>query len=242
MLIALNVSMELEFAVNMSIKQNIIVLGDSFCSDKTKWPSWLANHLDLNLICHTEGAGQAWWDSRNWLNHVHTDCFEQTKVIVFAHTNAERIPAKNRELGRIDHSATPKTETEKAISLYYKYVFHAPFMHWAQQCWFKEITEKYNNLQLVHLHCFPWSNQYSNLLTGLNITTNLSAISLNELGVKKMTLYNDTRPNHLNEHNNQQLALQLAQLINRGAQGDHALDITKFEQKTFDWFTNSNWE
>lgn len=221
--------------------KNIIVVGDSFCSTASEWPQYLADLLDKNLLCHTKGAGQSWWDARNWITYVHPDHMQATDVIVFAHTNAERMPTDDCELGIIDHSAKPTNEKERAVSLYYKYIFHVPFMHWAQQAWFKEITEVYGHKQLVHLHCFPWSNKYSHSLSGLNITTNLSAISLNELGAKEMTLYNDHRANHLNNYNNRELARQLADLISTGATGDHALDTTKFEQVTLDWFTRPDW-
>jgi hypothetical protein len=173
---------------------------------------------------------------------VHPAHWEQTTTVVFAHTNAERIPTDNAQLGQIDHSAPPKTETARAVNLYYKHIFHAPFMHWAQRAWFQEIGQRYSQYRLVHLHCFPWSVKYSDQLTGLNITTNLAAISLNELGAEEITLYRDPRPNHLNAYNNGQLAQQLAALIKQGAQGNHALDVSQFEQKTQDWFTRSDWQ
>jgi hypothetical protein len=223
-------------------QKNLIVVGDSFCASAAHWPQQLADALDLNLMCHTQGAGQAWWDARYWLEHVPQAHWEQTTTVVFAHTNAERIPTDCAELVKIDHSARPTTEMSQAVCLYYKYIFHTPFMHWAQQAWFREISQKYSNFKLVHLHCFPWSVQYSDQLTGLNITTNLSAISLNELCAQEMTLYNDSRPNHLNAYNNQQLAQQLATLIQQGVQGDHALDTEKFSLKCQDWFTRSDWK
>jgi hypothetical protein len=223
-------------------RQNIIVVGDSFCASAEHWPQQLADALDLNLICHTQGAGQAWWDARHWLEHVHPAHWEQTTTIVFAHTNAERIPTDSAQLGQIDHSAPPTTEMAQAVCLYYKYIFHTPFMHWAQRAWFREISEKYSQYRLVHLHCFPWSVHHSDQLLGLNITTNLSAISLNELGAEEMTLYRDPRPNHLNAYNNRQLAQQLAGLIQQGAQGNHALATDRFSLRCQDWFTRSDWQ
>lgn len=218
------------------MKKNIIVVGDSFCSSAEHWPQSLADQLDLNLICYTDGAGQSWWDARNWLQGLPAEQINNTEVMVFAHTNAERIPTTDKELGKIDHSAPAKTEIETAIKLYYKYIFEPQFMHWTQQQWFQEIGRLYGNKRLVHLHCFPWTLELSTLLTGINVTTCLTALSLNELGAEQMTLYNDHRPNHLNKHNNHVLASQIAELIRSGRSGSCSLDISKFQQVTQRWF------
>jgi hypothetical protein len=218
------------------MKENIIVVGDSFCSAAEHWPKILANLLDLNLICYTNGAGQSWWDARNWLQSLPAESIDNASVMVFAHTNAERIPTTDKQLGKIDHSAPAQTEIQTAIKLYYKYIFEPPFMSWAQQQWFKEIGDLYGHKQLVHLHCFPWTLSQATWLSGINITTNLTALSLNELGAEQMTLFNDHRPNHLNEHNNHELAGQVAELINTGGSGSHALDTGRFQQATQRWF------
>jgi hypothetical protein len=218
------------------MKKNLIVLGDSFCSAADQWPKILADQMELNLICYTDGAGQSWWDARNWLETLPGELIENANIMVFAHTNAERIPTNDKQLGKIDHNAPANTEIQTAIKLYYKYIFEPPFMHWAQQQWFKEIGNRYGHKQLVHLHCFPWTLAHSNLLTGINITTNLTALSLNELGTKEMTLFNDHRPNHLNEYNNHTLACQVADLIKSGVSGSHALDHGQFQQITQRWF------
>ena len=218
------------------MKQNLIVVGDSFCSAAEHWPAELAKHLDLQLICHTQGAGQSWWDARTWLQNLSTNQIDCASVMIFAHTNAERIPTDNKQLGRIDHSAPATTETAKAIQLYFKHVFCPPFLSWAQQQWFKEISETYGHKKLVHLHCFPGTLNHSALLKGLNVTTVLTALSLNELGSKEFALYNDMRPNHLSAKNNTVLAQQLADLIERNVTGNHSLNIDQFDQTTSEWF------
>jgi hypothetical protein len=155
---------------------------------------------------------------------------------VFAHTNAERIPTLDPKIGKVDHTKPPVTELEQAIHLYQKYLFDMHYSRWAQQAWFQEISQRYGHVQLVHLHCFPWSLSYRHLLKGINITTNLAAVSLNELGAEQFGFFDDQRSNHLNDHNNQSLADQLAEIISNNTSGDHALDHNKLDQKTLRWF------
>lgn len=220
---------------------NVIVLGDSYCSTIEGWPQTLSKLIGRNLVCFTQGAGQSWWTARNWLLELDQSIIDQCDVMVFAHTNADRIPTSNTIIGHINHCAPAATEQEKSIQLYYKYIHDPLFLRWAQQQWFKEISTMYGQKYLVHLHCFPWTLGDRHLLSGLNLTTNLTALSLNELGAKEFGLYNDHRPNHFSEHNNAVLAMQLADLIQCQATGDNQLDHTKFQQKTLDWLTKKHW-
>lgn len=221
--------------------KNLIVVGDSFCSYSEGWPRTLATELNLNLVCHGAG-GQPWWNARNFITHLSPNIIDNAEYIVFAHTNAERLPTLNEQIGKINHFKSPETEIEKAISLYYKYIHEQEFITWAHQQWFKEITERWKHKKLCHLHCFPWSLRYSNLLQGINITTNLAALSLNERGSTKLDLFNDNRSNHFNTHNNTQLGLQLADQLINYSNKSVPLDVSKFDQATDFWLVcGDNW-
>ena len=213
--------------------KNIIVLGDSFCSSADQWPTMLANAVSRNLVCYTNGSGQSWWDARNWLTQLDANILDNTDIMVFVHTNSDRIPSSNRSLGLVDHSATPVTEIEQSISLYYKYIHDPKFLNWAQQQWFKEIAQMYAANRVVHLHSFPWSVHL--LEFGVNVVTPLAALSLNELGKTNFDLFNDTRANHFNAANNQALATELSHLINNYCPGSAVLDHNKFEQRVLQW-------
>ena len=217
--------------------KNIIVVGDSFCASSDGWPSILAQRLGLELISYGQG-GQSWWNARNFLNNIDSETLTNTEVMVFVHTNAGRIPTNNTQLGLIDHSAEPATEIDKAIQLYYKYIHEPEFLNWSQQQWFLEINQRWCHKKLVHLHSFPWSVDYGKSLMGLNILTNLCSISLNELGIDRFELFNDKRANHLNDHNNNELACQLSTLMQNYAQQTVQLDTDEFDLKTTRWF---NW-
>lgn len=221
--------------------KNIIVVGDSFCSNPLGWPTTLANELNLNLICHGEG-GQPWWNARNFLTNLTPNTIDNTEIIVFAHTNKDRLPTANRDIGLVDHSKPPTTEIEQAIHLYYKYIQDSMFLEWAHRQWFLEISRLWGNKKLCHLHCFPWTLQADELLTGLNVKTNLVALSLNELGIKQCNLFEDTRANHLNTHNNLQLGLQLAEQLKHYSNRSVNLDVTKFDQTISYWLDiGENW-
>lgn len=214
--------------------KNIIIVGDSFSSYSEGWPRTLANELNLNLICYGIG-GQPWWNTRNFIVNLDPDIISNAEVIIFAHTNANRIPTLNEKIGKVDHSKKAETEMEKAIQLYYKYIDDSQFISWAQEQWFHEITRLWGDKKLCHLHCFPWTIKHSNLLQGINIITNLTAISLNELGTTEFNLFNDQRSNHFNKHNNTQLGLQLAEQLKNYGNKTVELDISKFDQLTNYW-------
>jgi hypothetical protein len=217
------------------MKKNIIIVGDSFCASPTGWPSTLATALDLTLISHGQG-GQSWWNVKKFIETIDKLVIEQTEVIVFVHTNADRIPTHNTQIGLINHSARPTTDIEIAVQLYYKYIHDPEFLNWAQCQWFLEINQRWGHKKIVHLHSFPWSIENGKSLAGLNISTNLCSISLNELGIDKFELFNDLRANHLSEHNNNELAMQLAKLIQQYKQETIGLNTGAFDLKITKWF------
>jgi hypothetical protein len=214
--------------------KNIIVVGDSFCANQHMWPAELAKYLGLNLVGQGIG-GASWWPSRQFLISLPQTTIDNTEVMVFAHTNSGRIPTLNNKLVSFDHSVEPQSEIEKAVNLYYKYISDQQFMDWAQQQWLLEIAQQWGHKKLCHLHCFPWTTDYQNLMAGLVVQPNLSAISLNEISAKKFDLFDDCRLNHLNQHNNKALAQELARMIQSDSIGIHNLNLELFDQPTQRW-------
>lgn len=226
--------------------KNLIVVGDSFCSwpgykdIEGGWPQTLADKLELNLICYGVG-GLSWWASRDFLINLAPEIIDEAEYIVFTHTYGGRIPTLNTDLGMVNKSKSPASEIETALHLYYKYINDSNFLDWAQEQWLREITRQYGHKKLCHLHCFPWTIKYSHLLCGINVTPNLTSISLNEINSKKSILFNDTRSNHFSDYNNTQLGLQLAEQLKNHNNKTVELDISKFEQSTNYWFDMDNW-
>lgn len=215
--------------------KNLIVLGDSYSSSAHGWPGMVAHQLNLNLICYGEG-GQPWWAITQFLNSVSETEIQNCEAVIFAHTNAERIPTTDKTIGKINHSQLDTTnEIEHAIALYFKYIHDHKFLSWAQEKWFEEISIKWSHTKMIHLHCFPWTWKLRTKLAGINVNPCLTSISLNELNAREFALVNDVRPNHFNNFNNTELANQLASMINSYVPGDRQLDLSKFQQLTDKW-------
>ena len=206
--------------------KDLIITGDSFCASSSGWPSQLAGILNLNLV--SQGfPGHHWWKAKCYLDSLDTN---NAQAIIVVHTNATRIPTEDSALVTFDHSQEPTNELELSVKLYNKYILNQNFLEWAQQQWFLELESQYKNV--IHLHSFPWSVHYGKD-AHKNIEQNLCALSLNELGAKEFTLFNDVRTNHLNDFNNTVLATQLADIVNNK---QRQLDVTKFDLKVKNWF------
>lgn len=218
----------------------IIIVGDSFTTDANGWPGHLANSLNLKLVCYGE-SGQHWWSISNFLNKLDHQIIKNTEVIVFAHTYAERIPSVDTKISKIDpYDTSKKDEISLAVQLYYKYILDLDFMKWAQEKWFDDITEKWQHIKLINLHCFPLSLSLSKLPGGINVKPSLASISLNEINADTGSgLANDNRPNHFNDFNNKELANQLSTMIINYKQSVNEFDLTKFDLKTRKW---DNWK
>lgn len=216
--------------------KNLIVVGDSFCVN-VGWPQELARLLDLNLLVGGFG-GQHWWSYRHFLNRtLESKDIVNTEVMVFVHTFTERIPNLNPKIALCNQfDKNPKTELGKAVQLYYKHLSNTLYAEWAQQQWFKEIKEKYSNkIKTIHLHAFPGTWADRDLLGGMQVSPNLSSISLDEIANKDFFLPYDTRDNHLSKKNNKTLAEELARLYRNYSQRDETLDISKFDLKSTKW-------
>ena len=218
--------------------KNLIVLGDSFSANAQGWPSIMAEQLNLHLICYGEG-GQSWWAAKHFLNSLSSNDITNSEIIIFAHTNTDRIPTSNKKIGLIDHSRlNTKNEIESAVGLYFKYIHDYEFLHWAHKKWFEEISTSWSHVKIVNLHSFPWTWNDRVALSGVNVWPSLASISLNEINAKEFSLIHDNRFNHMNTHNNQELANQLVKIVNNYTPGDVNLDLSKFQQLTDKW---TNW-
>jgi len=240
--------------------KNLIVVGDSFCFNRRSngfdqealfcWPDLLAGELKLNLL--GEGIGGAgWWHTRQTLTQLTSEQIDNTEALVFCHSDAYRLLNSCRNQVKFDRNSSKVNDEEQlAVKLYYKYILEYEFAEWAQRMWFKEISDNYGHLKLIHLHCFPWSLKNAEFLSaGLSVFPALALISLNEFDfgpfdskdtiIKK--LIGDQRHNHLSEFNNIELARQLAEIIRNYSVKNENLDVSKFQLKTTKWFEPGFW-
>ena len=215
--------------------KNLIVVGDSFCASPG-WPQELARLLDLNLIV-AGFSGQHWWSYKNFLDNLTSEQLDNAALIVFAHTFTQRIPNLNEELSKVDfYNPDLNKEIDQAVKLYFKHIHNDEYGEWAQQQWFKEIKAKYSSkIRTIHLHAFPWTWAIRDLLGGMQVSPNLSSISLDEIASKEFRLVHDSRDNHFSSSNNKTLARELERLYRNYSQRDETLDISKFDLKSTKW-------
>lgn len=223
--------------------KNIIVAGDSFCSWSGGWPTTLANMLDLNLINFGD-PGAHWWSQLYFLNNeISPQDKDNTEVIVFCHTEMNRIPCRNNDVHTVNlHNLQNRKGdgVEKAVELYYKHLSDWKFLNWAQDKWFEEISNEWTSIpKVVHLHSFPWSLDKKHLLKGMNVSPSLAALCLNEIGAKSQKDIPVHAPNHFSDNNNYILAKEVKRLIDDYSYGLVNFDVSQFDQKTDRWL---EWE
>lgn len=154
----------------MTIRTNdLLILGDSFCSERfknTDWPVIVQKSLLTNL--RGQGfPGASWWSVRNSLT-------QQIKILpkiaIFCHTEPNRIPHNEdwglnigtTELGEIHgygpdriHVPMP-TEFGVACKLYYKHLWIQEYHNWAMTRWLFELDELTKDIEVV-LHFFGFN-------------------------------------------------------------------------------------
>lgn len=228
----------------------IAFVGDSFCNaygldewksrQCTQWQFGTNEPTYLDIVAKVNHytlypygfGGKSWWYSRQRfmedLNRVPKNIFvDNLEVIVFCHTNHGRINNSwHRELSNTD-TTSPESEN------YYRYIFDSEFNAWAQQQWFKEISEQWGHLKTIHFHCFPETVEFSYLLPGVVCTTPLILLSIGELqGTDReidKIIFEDKRNNHLNATNNKSLAEFILANIYNYSPGTKELDLSKFD-------------
>lgn len=221
----------------------IAFVGDSFCCTynselfvKRRLPKFQAGTnmpTHLSLVADALGynlypcgyGGKGWWFSRQRLLDEINATGQEPDIIVFCHTNSDRINnAWNIELSN--------TEKNGPAEDYYKYIFDQDFNEWAQRQWFKEIATRWAGIKTIHFTCFT-GNQNNDLLPGMVYTTPLVYISVGELtGTDKeidQQLYYEKRHNHLSDKNNQVLSEVILDAINDYRPGQYELDPGRFE-------------
>jgi len=220
----------------------LLVLGDSFCANRTEPESWvkiLKNFYPNFKLTGRGFGGQSWWHQRRWLLENFPTSPESTTAI-FCHTGALRLPCV-RDIPvtpwvlSLDDPTSLKNELLRhdkdhkifhlAKSFYSSDLYDQKFYEWASEKWFFELSELTKNFKKV-LHIFGFdSKENKSVLLNSNAivcTTLLRSLSIAELSKNQSLPPSqifggpDTRLNHFNKHNNIQLALFLKTLIDEG--------------------------
>ena len=206
---------------------DILIVGDSFCADRTvqnDWPNIFASSITgqpFQSVRQVRGEGYrgaSWWSARKKLI-AELQVFP-VKILVVCHTEPYRIP-NDQGLGINTLSVEtkiivtpngvekPSENFIKAARGYYEYIISEDYHRWAYQQWFQEIDQiilKNNVEKIIHLFCFrDTSHTFSK---GVTIETPLIELQQHSALWKK----NDTR-NHFSPVHNLEFGARLATII-----------------------------
>ena len=219
----------------MGTFDSLVIVGDSFCADRNEpgdWPMILANMLDLKLQGHGF-PGRSWWSTRNWLK-ANAHLIDKNSVLIVCHTESSRLPAIN-DIGinagllrvSVDDvnnhlkSVDPNGRLHKLVNDFYTSELYVDdFYHWANNAWMQELDAMSANIgKTIHVPSFGHQefdalhNLKNSIVAIPSSDKSLRRLSMKEIGDKHYFGY-DSRRNHLNAHNNHQLANALYSIIN----------------------------
>lgn len=155
---------------------DLLVVGDSFCADRTTddtWPYILNTLLSGEVtIPRGEGKGGAsWWETRKCL--LRELEVKVPDVLIVCHTEQMRLPndygysitTSSALSGEIKYCEDKKLKKElvKAATYYYSYLASKDYSTWAEVAWYREldqILEQYKVPKVVHLYSFTCCSRY----------------------------------------------------------------------------------
>jgi len=147
---------------------DLLILGDSFCSDRTKsidWPVIVRNSL-MKTLRGQGYPGASWWSVRSGLMQ---QIRLLPKIAIFCHTEPNRIPHKDDwgiNIGASDrglihihdsHDQPMSVEFSSACKLYYKHIWYQEYQNWAMTRWLHELDELTKDIEIV-LHFFGFND------------------------------------------------------------------------------------
>ena len=204
---------------------DILIVGDSWCSERDNldcWPNLLLKELTgiSTGIPRGQGfPGCSWWSIRNKL-------FDElkinpAKVIIIIHTESTRIPSDDNSPMTVNMAFRTVTvkgrwDTQKkelrarAAAEYYSHLYSANFHMWAERKWFEELDNfliSHENAKIIHLygHRTIIDNSYE-FKMGITVERHLYHYLAQNT---QDTAY----PNHMNITHNRKLALCLKDMI-----------------------------
>lgn len=190
--------------------------GDSFCADwsDSSWTTILCKKLGITNPVSLGIQGANCWTYFKKLQET----IDQVDIVIICHTQEDRIPnILDAPLHQytVEHIKDYPEQLEKyGISLwtaaqqFYQYIYDETAQRFFYRSIIKEISEITKNKKVIHIFGFNL-NSYKDLVNGVLITPSLLDISINERDIDQKGMWDDKRLNHLNDHNNQELANEL---------------------------------
>jgi len=235
---------------------DILIVGDSFCSDRNKkyhWPQILVSNLTgetFNSKRQPRGKGMpggSWWSYRKIiLKELEISI---PKILIVCHTEPYRIPNDNdvglnfrsvetRLINVNDKEYKMPDEVHQAAFQYYKHLMSFDFYNWAVHQWFKElddIVKKYSIEKIVHF--FGFDGDYSNYTFDKGVTIGIPLYTYAEEQEKYFLNFKKPSGNHYTLKGNELFANTLTDIIT-----DYPGDKTRLNIKMVQYGYNRNKE
>lgn len=190
--------------------------GDSFCADwgNNCWTTILCEKLNADYPISLGIQGSNCWTYFKKLKET----VDQIDIAIICHTQEQRIPNK---LDAPFHQYTVEyindypDQLEKygkdawiAAKQFYKYLYDEDIQKFFYYSVIKEISELTKNKKTIHIFGFD-TDPYKEIVNGVAVIPSLLDISINEKDIDQKGMWDDQRLNHLNDHNNKELADQI---------------------------------
>ena len=240
--------------------KNLIVIGDSFCVHRDPaYPNSWVSQLGRMTNCKVYGAGfagRSWWKQHKWFNLNLKDLPAPKETgVVWCHTSAHRLPCDNETQinpwvvrGNKEDLSKFKDSTllKLARDFYQSPLYVEKFYTWAMAAWWRELAMTLSPYKKV-IHLFGFhdygmadSNRLALVASNSVVVMTPSLGSLSKCDSKDFHYgHGDTRMNHLNEHNNHQLAVFVKNTLDN-ADTNTTVEIDNLDQWKFEIPFDSN--
>jgi hypothetical protein len=243
-----------------TMKSKIIIIGDSFCVDRTSPNSWITylQHYFYNYDILGAGyPGTGWWTHNKGYNATLNELdskLTENDILIWCHSSPYRLPndydvpitqsaisfaLNDPRFREIDKSNPMHVEMfNDAKQFYLSKLFSFDFYEWAELSFWKELQLKTSAYKkVIHFFGFPSTNfaHNRNALQSDNaivVTMPLLILSRSE-DPDTIGGGSDThRVNHFNAHNNRELAKFTIKLIEEVDAGcEIAIDYSTWDIK-----------
>lgn len=229
----------------MSNFNKLLIIGDSFCKDRTKESDWPV-HLGKLIGCEVLGMGRSgcsWWSSRKDLNDYKLD--RSSTILIVIHTEATRLPNDYNypvNLSILTTVAGSPRDLMRGRSAKFRQVvsdfytsdlFSAFFYYWAQQAWIAELDSHKDFFTTIHIPAFTTVNltevkngvviipggKFASLRDISTTETDEAIFGYGALLLGQVPTRPDYRSNHFNDFNNVKFAEAIADTIKNLSSG-----------------------
>jgi hypothetical protein len=213
--------------------------GDSFCADWGEgcWTTILCERLGIDEPVSLGIQGANCWTYFKKL----CETIDQVDIVIVCHTQEDRVPnAVDAPLHQytVEHIDDYPKQIEKyglsvwtAARQFYRHLYDPSAQRFFYRAVVREISEITKGKKVIHVFGFD-SGPYRDLVNGVTIIPSLLDISVNEKSIDQKGMWDDQRLNHLNEHNNKELAHQLHLILEQYDELDNniaQLNLNRFD-------------